>query len=316
MSFASKVKDELALKDAEYEKDELSAIFKTSGNITISSGKMAINFKTENSKIAQKVFKKIHCFYQIKPITSIYKSMKLNKNNVYCLTIQEKVNNILEDLDLIEMDRLKNVSRSDKRMKSFLAGCFMGSGSVNDPKKTNYHLEVSFFDENFAKEVLRLFEKINLSPKMIKRRNSYVIYLKKAQEIADFLAGIGATNSYLEFEDIRMARDYINIDNRINNCDIANSVRTNLAANEQIKDIQLIDKYLGLRKLDDDLYILAKLRLENPEDSLKELAIKFNEKFEEKNITKSGINHLFIKIKNIALDYKSVGDKDGRKKTK
>ena len=57
MSFASLVKEELALKDAEYEKDELSALFKTSGNISISNGKLSINFRTENSKIAQKVFR-------------------------------------------------------------------------------------------------------------------------------------------------------------------------------------------------------------------------------------------------------------------
>ena len=49
---------------------------------------------------------------------------------------------------------------------------------------------------------------INLSHKIIKRRNQYVVYLKKAQEIADFIAGIGATNCYLEFEDYRMTRDY------------------------------------------------------------------------------------------------------------
>ena len=146
-------------------------------------------------------------------------------------------------------------------------------------------------------------DKINLSPKIIKRRNQYVVYLKKAQEIADFLAGIGATNSYLEFENIRMTRDFYNIDNRINNCDIANSVRTNVAALEQLKDIEILDKYLGLGRLESDLYILANLRLENPEDSLRELARKFNEKT-EKNISKSGINHLFIKLKNKALEYK------------
>ena len=104
-----------------------------------------------------------------------------------------------------------------------------------------------------------------------------------------------------------MTRDYYNIDNRIANCDIANSVRTNMAANQQIEDIQIIDKYLGIGKLDTDLYILSCLRLENPEDSLRELANKFNEKT-EKNITKSGINHLFIKIKNIASSYSKKGN--------
>lgn len=303
MSFASDVKDEISLKDVEYEKDELSALFKTSGNISISNGKMSLSFKSENAKIAQKVYRMINSIYDIKPNTSIYKSMKLNKNNVYALSIRQKVNEILEDLDILELNNMKNIVRSDRRIKSFLAGCFLGSGSVNNPKKTDYHLEMAFVDEGFAKEVARLMEKINLSPKIIKRRNQYIVYLKKAQEIADFLAGIGATNCYLEFEDYRMTRDYYNIDNRIANCDIANSVRTNMAANEQIKDIEIIDKYLGIGRLDADLYILAKLRLENPEDSLRELAVKYNEKT-EKNYTKSGINHLFVKIKNIANSYK------------
>ncbi|MBQ8206148.1 MAG: DNA-binding protein WhiA [Bacilli bacterium] len=302
MSFASEVKDELALKESEYPKDELSALFKTSGNITISNGRMSINFKSENAKIAQKVFRKIHSIYDIKPVTSIYRNMKFKKNNVYCLSIQEKVNTILEDLDLIELHNMKNIIRSDKRIKSFLSGCFMGSGSVNDPNKTNYHLELAFVDEVFAKEVLRLLEKINLSPKIIKRRNQYVVYMKKAQEIGDFLAGVGAINNYLAFEDIRMTRDFYNSDNRVNNCDIANAVRTNMAALQQIEDIKILEKYLGIKNLESDLYIIASLRLENPEDSLRELAEKFNEKT-EKNISKSGVNHLFIKIKNKALEY-------------
>lgn len=303
MSFASLVKDELCLKKAEYEKDELSALFKTSGNISISNGKMALSFKSENAKIAQKVYKQIFAFYNVKPATSIYRSMKLNKNNVYSLSIKEKVNEILDDLDIILLSNMKNIIRSDRRIKSFLAGCFLGSGSVNSPKKTNYHLEMAFVDETFAKEVARLIEKINLSPKIIKRRNLFVVYLKKAQEIADFLAGIGATNCYLEFEDERMTRDYYNIDNRLANCDIANAVRTNLAAINQIKDIEIIEKYIGISRLESDLFILCTLRLENPEDSLRELADKFNERTGKK-MTKSGINHLFIKIKNIASGYK------------
>ena len=303
MSFASLVKEELSLKEAEYEKDELSALFKTSGNITISNGKLAINFRSENSKIAQKVYRKIHALYDIKPNTSIYKSMKLKKNNVYCISIKEKVSFILEDLDIIELHNLKNISRSERRIKSFLSGCFLGSGSVNDPKKTNYHLELSFVDEIFANEVARLIEKLSMNPKVIKRRNQYIVYLKRAQEIADFLAKIGAVNCYLSFEDYRMTRDYYNIDNRIANCDIANSVRTNVAALSQLDDIETINKYLGIGRLESDLYILSSLRLENPEDSLRELAEKFNEKT-NKNYTKSGINHLFIKIKKIADDYR------------
>lgn len=303
MSFASSVKDEIALANISYEKDELSALFKTSGNISLTNGKMKLSFKSENSKISQMVYKKIHSLYGIKPNTSIYRSMKLNKSTYYCLSIEEKVNVILEDLDLISLNNLKNITRSDKRINAFLAGCFLGSGSVNDPKTTNYHLEFAFVDESFAKAVVRLIEKIPLNAKIIKRRNLYIVYLKRAQEIADLIAKMGAINCYLEFENYRMERDFYNSDNRLANCDIANAVRVNLAANEQIKDIKLIDERIGLDSLDSELKILANLRLENPEDSLRRLAERFNE-ITDRELTKSGINHLFIKIKNIASNFK------------
>ena len=303
MSFASSVKDEIALSDIAYEKDALTGLFRTAGSIILSNRKMFIDFKSENSKIAQMVYKKISHLYGVKPVTSIYRSMKLNKSTYYCLRIEDKVNEILEDLDLINAENFKNIVRSDKRINSFLAGCFLASGSVNDPKTTNYHLEFAFFDENLAKSVVRLIEKIPLTSKMIKRRTMYIVYIKRAQDIADLIAKMGAVNCYLEFEDYRMERDFYNSDNRINNCDIANAVRTNLAANEQIRDIKVIENKLGLDSLDEELKILAKLRLENPEDSLRKLAIKYNE-ITEKNYTKSGINHLFIKIKNIANSYR------------
>ena len=229
--------------------------------------------------------------------------MKLNRNNVYLLEINDNVTNILDDLDLVYHNNLKNIIRSDRRIKSFLSGCFLGCGSVNDPIKTNYHLEMAFQDESFAKEVVRLVERLYMNPKLIKRRNLYVVYLKRAQEIADFIASIGATNCYLDFENYRMTRDFYNSDNRLANCDIANAVRTNMAALSQLEDIGVIKNSIGIEVLPNDLQVLCNLRLENQESSLRELATLFSEKT-NKAITKSGINHLFSKVKMIADDYR------------
>ena len=171
------------------------------------------------------------------------------------------------------------------------------------PIKTNYHLEMAFQDESFAKEVVRLVERLYMNPKLIKRRNLYVVYLKRAQEIADFIASIGATNCYLDFENYRMTRDFYNSDNRLANCDIANAVRTNMAALSQLEDIGVIKNSIGIEVLPNDLQVLCNLRLENQESSLRELATLFSEKT-NKAITKSGINHLFSKVKMIADDYR------------
>ena len=143
--------------------------------------------------------------------------------------------------------------------------------------------------------------KFNL--KMVVRGGRYLLYLKSSEEISDMIKMFEASNALFYFEDIRIYRDHKNMTNRLNNMEQANIEKIINTSNEQIKDIEIIDKYLGIGRLDTDLYILAKLRLENPEDSLRELSLKYNEKT-EKNYTKSGINHLFIKIKNIANSYK------------
>ena len=112
------------------------------------------------------------------------------------------------------------------------------------------------------------------------------------------------------FEDIRIQRDFYNNNNRVNNCDIANFVRTNVASKSQLADIAQIEKYVSLQSLGEELALLCQLRKENPEDSLKNLADKFNQ-ITNKSITKSGINHLFIRIKKLAESLKS-GEKNDK----
>ncbi len=309
MSFSSQVKDELALQTSEYEKDEISALFKCAGNLTISNHQMLLIFKSENSKIAQKVYRFIAQHYQAKLKTTISKMMKLNKKTIYTVIILDNVQFIIEDLGLIDETNLKEILKNEDRIRAYLAGLFMGCGSVNSPTSSTYHLELSVSDESFAETITKLLAKIDISAKIIKRRSQYVVYIKKAMKVADFICNIGATNTYLMFEDIRIQRDFYNNNNRVNNCDIANFVRTNMAAKAQLEEIQQIENYIPLKNLEPDMSILCQLRKENPEDSLKNLADKFNA-ITNKSITKSGINHIFIRIKKLAESLKS-GEKNG-----
>ena len=303
MSFSSQVKDELALIHNEFEKDEISALFKCAGNITISNNRLLLTFKSENSKIAQKVYRFIISEYQVHPKTTISKTMKLNKKTSYTVLIDDNVQMIINDLMILEELNVKEYAKDENRIRAYLAGLFMGCGSVNDPSVSNYHLELSVLNEGYAEDIVKLLAKIDIAAKIIKRRSQYVVYIKKVMKVADFICNIGAVNSYLNFEDIRIQRDFYNNNNRVNNCDIANYVRTNVAASSQLKDIEIIEQHTSIQALESDLAILCRLRKENPEDSLKSLAIKFNE-VTHKSITKSGINHLFIRIKKQAELFK------------
>ena len=236
--------------------------------------------------------------------------MKLNKKTIYSVIVLEKVQQIIEDLGLLNELNVKDILKNENRVRAYLAGLFMGCGSVNSPTSSTYHLELSVSDEAFAEDILKLLAKIDIPAKIIKRRAQYVVYVKKAIKVADFICNIGATNTYLMFEDIRIQRDFYNNNNRVNNCDIANFVRTNVASKSQLADIAQIEKYVSLQSLGEELALLCQLRKENPEDSLKNLADKFNQ-ITNKSITKSGINHLFIRIKKLAESLKS-GEKNDK----
>ena len=87
--------------------------------------------------------------------------------------------------------------------------------------------------------------------------------------------------------------------NRLNNMEQANVDKMIMAANEQIKNIELIMKHGGLDLLNDNEREVATYRMKYKEASLLELSEIIT--YETgKRITKSGINHRIKKIKDLA----------------
>ncbi|HBG85160.1 MAG TPA: DNA-binding protein WhiA, partial [Erysipelotrichaceae bacterium] len=179
--------------------------------------------------------------------------------------------------------------------RAYLAGMFLASGSVNNPDTSNYHLEMSADSEQQAHYIMQLMNEYELNAKVIKRRSKYVIYLKSAEKIGDFLRAIGASNSVMEFETTRIDRSMANTVNRWNNCDIANEMKAMSASQKQINDIAYVIDKAGIEILDSKTQIVAKIRLANPELTLSELTdVYFDETGQ--TISKSGLHHRFKKI--------------------
>ena len=85
--------------------------------------------------------------------------------------------------------------------------------------------------------------------------------------------------------------------NTLNNCVQANIDRIIEIASNQIKDIELIEKY-GLIMLSEKEQVVAIYRIKFPDSSLQELSeIISLEK--NKTITKPGLHHIFNKIKKL-----------------
>ena len=138
------------------------------------------------------------------------------------------------------------------------------------------------------------------NPRIIQRRSNYIVYLKRSDQISSFLVLIGAEESCMEFENVRVDRDYRNIDNRWQICDEANLRRTISSAKQQLEDIRIVEnKCQDELARSEKMRWLIRLRKENDEASLRELAEMMSDIFDIE-ISKSNVNHLFRKIHELA----------------
>ena len=152
-------------------------------------------------------------------------------------------------------------------------------------------------EANFIQELLNEFY---LNSKVLTRDKGYMVYIKEAEKIGDFLRLIQASSAVLYYEDIRIYRDHKNMTNRLNNCEQANIDKIVETATRQIEDIEYLKENLGIELLDDKTKEVILYREKYPEASLLELSEIIT--YETgKPITKSGLNHRFRKIRELVF---------------
>ena len=311
MSFSQDVKSELA--HLEIEKKccmlaEIAGFLRVAGSIKLAGGgRFSIVASTENGAIARHYKKLIKDYFGSNAEPGIGDSqMPGRTGNRYYLTISpdEKSSQILRETGMMLVREgndyfsdgiYQPIVRTKCCKKSYIRGMFLGCGSVTDPKKS-YHMEFVLESEQTSNDLKRLIGSfVDLSAGVTQRKGSYIVYLRRAAYISDMLGIMGADNSMLELENIRIAKGVHENAQRAFNCDNANVDRAFEAAQEQLAWIKLIQDSGGLQWLEPQLRELAELRLAMPAASLQELGEALNPP-----IKKSGVSKRFAKIKAIA----------------
>jgi hypothetical protein len=178
--------------------------------------------------------------------------------------------------------------------RAFLRGAFLGAGTVTNPEK-GYHFEWKADDDHLPQMLEKLLDKCELPFHSYVRSGQQVVYLKGAQQIADVLALMGAGQSMLQMENIRIHKQLRAAAVRAANCDEHNGERMLDAAQKQAEAIRQISLKQGLFTLPPALQELARLRLENPDLSLKELGDML-----DPPVGKSGVNHRMRRLMEVA----------------
>ena len=311
MSFTAKVKEEIS----KIESSESEQIAELSGYIRNNSiiSKNKITTTTESECIVDRITKIIKDIYNIEPKVEVIKNLNFSKKNLYQLTITDKLEEILIGLGIHDeknkyLETVPNyIVGGNEEIRAYLRGVFYGIGSINDPKTSRYHMELLVKETQeavFIQKILNLFE---LNAKILNRDKGYMIYIKEAERISDFLKILNANNAVMYYEDVRVYRDKKNKTNRLNNCEQANMDRIIQTAESQLEDIKIIEDNDGIVLLDDKVKEVLEYRKKYPEASLKELAEIISLET-NKSITKSGLNHRLRKIKELADNFKKMNN--------
>jgi len=306
MSFTTEIKQEISFNKLEEccARAELCAIIQLTSSLSIANRQLQLIVRSENPTTAKRVKVLISQLYDIETKLEIAQKTNLKKNNVYTINIIGDAKKILEDLGLYSDKGLLNhpgykIVTKECCGRAYLAGCFLTYGSCNDPSNTNYHLELSVQDEDHARFILKIINRYIEDGKISKRRNRYIVYLKKADSISDFLKLVGASDSLMNFENVRIARDYSHSIVRIENCYIANDVKTIDASKKQVASIDKILKANKYEILPEKLKNVVDIRMHNQESSLQELCDIYFKTYGE-IISKSGLKHRLNKLEEIA----------------
>ena len=177
---------------------------------------------------------------------------------------------------------------------AYIRGAFLGGGSVSDPN-SRYHLEFDARYEVYANQLVGILQNCGIKSKITYRKGRFIVYIKEYEQIADVLGIMGDVTAAMEFYNATIEKNLRNNANRRANCEVANIDKIAKTVAQQEAAIRKIQKTVGFSDLPKPLAEIAKLRLENPFDSLKELGEKTNPP-----IGKSGVNHRLKRIEEIA----------------
>lgn len=303
-SFSSCVKDELAReipKKICCQKAELYVAIRMSGRIKKEKQNFGIKIRTENASVARKTITLIKKLFkeEINTYTK-FKSYR-NKRKRYFIEIpfQKKTAKFLKMLKYLDdnfevRDKISSDFIRKKCCKiSFLRSCFYSRGYISKPE-SGYHLEILTNSQDDAKCILKILNGFHINPKIYKRRGFFVVYLKKSEDIFNFLKLIGAYGTVLNLESIKVLKEAKSYIKRIVNFEAANLNKTIKASYKQIDNIIKIDNSIGLDFLPEALREISYIRLEYPQASLSELG-----KLSSKIISKSAVNNRLRRIRKI-----------------
>ena len=300
------MKDELARVAptcSHCEKATLAALVRIEGTLFFSGpGRYRIEIATDAPGVARLVIRLLHTLYNLKTNLTVRRSV-LHKTPNYLIEVptQPSLEAALRDMGVLSGEGLEMGIRPDLVEKqccaaAYLRGAFLGSGFIANPRG-DFHFEIIVESEPLAEGIVELMAEKGINARIMRRRSSYMVYLKSGIAILEFLAFAGAHKSALAMENERVIKSVRNDVNRQTNAEMANQAKSASASVDQIFAIRKVIDAYGLDNLPPALKEYIRLRVAFPDATLKELGERANPP-----LSKSAVYHRVRRIEQMAAE--------------
>ena len=283
------------------EKATLAALVRIEGTLFFSGpGRYRIEIATDVPNVARLIIKLLHGLFELKTKLSIRRSV-LHKTPNYLIEVptQPALEAALRDMgvlsdDGLEMGIKKNLVAKECCAAAYLRGAFLGSGFISNPRG-DFHFEIRVESEPLAQGLVALLDQKGIKARIVPRRSNFMVYLKSGAAILEFLAFTGAHQCALAMENERVIKSVRNDVNRITNAEVANQAKSVSASIDQVFAIRKVVSHYGMENLPPALQEYIRLRVANPDATLKELGEHANPK-----LSKSAVYHRVRRIEQMA----------------
>lgn len=301
-SFALEAKEELAHLWPRTRCDrraEAAGLVRSCGTLELGAGgRLALVLHTDHGAVARKALRLLHDEFHMGTQVLVRRRERLRKNLVFSVRVPPQPGLVDMLVQMGVLDAGGNLREGlppglegrECCARAFLRGFFLGAGWVSAPDR-GHHLELVCPGAGLAVALAGLLASLGLGARTTVRKEQHVVYIKEGEQVARFLALVGAHRQVLRYEDVRAFKEIKNRINREINAETANVQKTLDAAGRQVAAIRRLAAQGLLERLPAPLRELAELRLQNPEASLAELG-----QMCRPPIGKSGANHRMRQI--------------------
>lgn len=312
MGFTDRVRQELARVDVHgpRERDaQLAGLLFLGGSLHLRSGHLELELTTTSGAVARSAFTSVRQVSDgATPELQVHAPGALQRGSRYRVVIREAADRVAELVGLVDdRGRPRRVPPAERigdaaGCAGFARGAMMAAGSVTAPGR-DPHLEVPASNVELADLVADTLAQVaGVRPSVSSSRGRHRAVVKSGEMIGQILAGLGASQAFLVWDEARLRRHLRGEANRLANADAANVRRAVRAAAAQVRSVERAIERHGWEALDEQLREVALVRLANPEATLAELG-----ELCEPSISKSSVHRRLRRIGRIGSDEPDEG---------